>query len=841
MKQILVLFLFCFSLLAQGGEIVKTYHFNSLQFSNNGRFEKMSLPGTNEYGAIGGPAIPFAAVSLILPPGEKASGIRFEWTDEVQIEREVILNPQQPPYPVSDDKKHELLFNPDHYKSMETLPAEKSGTLTTQYFRGVPVAMTTFSPVRYIPALKKLSYFRTVKVIIETEKEACPTALSLSVSAKKILQESSQNPEVTDLYPLILNDSSDYDVLIITPDLFINSFTALTDLYFIQGLRSKITALNTIITQMSGIDAPERIRNYILQEYQNNNITHVLLAGDAELMPVRGLYCMVQSSSVYTDNAIPADLYYAALDGNWNTDGDNLWGEPGEEDLLPELSVGRLPVSTITDFNNLVNKILTYQTNPVIQDLRKPLLVGEKLWDNPVTWGGDYMDLLIGFHADNGYTTTGIPAAHDEETLYDRDLPAPWTVSALLSEINEGHSFLHHVGHANTGYLMRMYTSSVTDAAFNQCNGADHSFVPVYTHGCYCASFDIGDCIAEKMLTIQRFSNVFVGNSRYGWFNEGQTEGPSEHLHREFVDALYTDRENHIGMAHTISKIASAPWVTAPGQWEEGALRWCVYTCNVLGDPVMPVWTDQPVTLQKAFPDTISVYDTALLVNVYDGTNPMPDIRVVFIQGTNMISTAITDFSGQASIQIPVSTIDTGYALLIFSGYNCLSDTQIVQIRGLSSLSGHLIYDNVYQTPIPNTLIHLLKDGLVMGSDTTDASGFYEFQVADTGVYTLEISCPLNSGGFNSSDALQTLKHFVNMIDLQGIALQAADVDGTNYINAVDALSIQKRFVGLLTNFAAGDWVFDHSTIHITHSGNYSQLIKGLCVGDVNGSFIPID
>jgi hypothetical protein len=91
-------------------------------------------------------------------------------------------------------------------------------------------------------------------------------------------------------------------------------------------------------------------------------------------------------------------------------------------------------------------------------------------------------------------------------------------------------------------------------------------------------------------------------------------------------------------MAHTISKIASAPWVTAPGQWEEGALRWCVYTCNVLGDPVMPVWTDQPVTLQKAFPDTISVYDTALLVNVYDGTNPMPDIRVVFIQGTKPAS-----------------------------------------------------------------------------------------------------------------------------------------------------------------------------------------------------------
>jgi hypothetical protein len=839
MKQILILFLFCFSFLTKGGEIVKTFTFNSLQFSNDGRFERISFPGTHQYGTIGGPAIPFAAVSLILQPGEKAAGIRFEWEDEILIDREVILNPQQPPYPVSEAKKHEQAFNPELYNSKETLPIKKSGTLTTQYFRGVPVALTTFSPVRYIPATKKLSYFRTVRVIIETETSESSPVLSLSASDKKILQKSAQNPEVTDLYPLILNDSNDYSVLIITPDLFINSFTALTDLYFIQGLKSKITALNTIITQVSGIDAPERIRNYILQEYQNNNITHVLLAGDAELMPVRGLYCMVQSSSVYTDNGIPADIYYAALDGNWNTDGDNLWGEPGEEDLLPELSVGRLPVSTMTDFNNLVNKILTYQTHPVIQDLRKPLLVGEKLWDNPVTWGGDFMDLLIGLRSDNGYTTQGIPPAHDEETLYDRDLPAAWTVTTLLSKINEGHSFLHHVGHANTGYLMRMYTSSVTDAAFLQTNGITHGYMPVYTHGCYCASFDIGDCIAEKMLTIQRFCNVFVGNSRYGWFNEGQTEGPSEHLHREFVDALYSDKENRIGMAHTISKIATAPWVTAPGQWEEGALRWCVYTCNVLGDPVMPVWTDQPLSLQKSFPDTISVHDTSLLVNVYDGTNPMPDIRIVFIQGTNLISTTTTDINGQASLQIPVSTIDTGYAWLIFSGYNCLPDTQMVLIRGLSSLSGHLIYDNVYETPIPNTLIHLLKDGLAIGSDTTDASGFYEFQVADTGLYTMEISCPLNWGGVNSSDALLALKHFVNMIDLQGIALQAADVDATNYVNAIDALSIQKRFVGLLLNFAAGDWVFDHSTIHITHSGNYSVLIKGLCTGDVNGSFIP--
>ena len=70
----------------------------------------------------------------------------------------------------------------------------------------------------------------------------------------------------------------------------------------------------------------------------NHGITRVLLGGDAngapgdpKIVPCRGLYCAVQSHpSLYEDENIPADLYFAALDGDWNGDGDGLWGEPGE-------------------------------------------------------------------------------------------------------------------------------------------------------------------------------------------------------------------------------------------------------------------------------------------------------------------------------------------------------------------------------------------------------------------------------------------------------------------------------------------------------------------------------
>jgi len=63
-------------------------------------------------------------------------------------------------------------------------------------------------------------------------------------------------------------------------------------------------------------------------------------------------------------------MYYACLDGNWNADGDSLWGEafysvfdPGDDaDLYAEVFVGRIPVSTLEEADILVDK--TSATRP---------------------------------------------------------------------------------------------------------------------------------------------------------------------------------------------------------------------------------------------------------------------------------------------------------------------------------------------------------------------------------------------------------------------------------------------------------------------------------------------
>jgi hypothetical protein len=414
---------------------------------------------------------------------------------------------------------------------------------------------------------------------------------------------------MAEAYPVKTPLKSAYQFLIITDNDFANSFQSLIDLYQGDGLTSQVVTTQTIGSSSTGEDLQEKIRNFIIQEYQSNGIEFVLLGGDAELVPYRGFYCQVQSSGVYEDSNIPSDLYYSSLDGTWNSNGNNLWGEPGEDDLLPDIAVARFPFNTETELQHMIHKSVSYQSNPVEGDLQQPLMAAEHLYDNPMTFGGDYLDLLIDEQTANGYYTHGIPSAENTIVkLYDTLVSPPnniyyWDVQTFLNEINMGKSFIHHVGHANETYVARLNFWDITNQNFSQVNGIDHNYTLMYSHGCLCGAFDVSDCIAEKMMTIENFLVGGAFNSRYGWFNEGQTEGPSAHIHREFVSALYNDTTAYkrIGETHMISKINTAPWVTAPGQWEPGALRWCFYACNVFGDPAMEIYTDEPsVGMQEA-------------------------------------------------------------------------------------------------------------------------------------------------------------------------------------------------------------------------------------------------
>jgi len=588
--------------------VEKTYYFHNFKTETIGTYQTVNFDNTSLSGLPGEPMLPYHEIVMMLPPGESAESITIINENETEIPGSFMLYPKQHVQPISSEEKGEFIRNERVYQANGIYPAQPTGHLMTQYLNGYAFALCTVTPLKYNPKKGKLSYYGKVTVRITTQtSSASLMALDNLPVFEKIrcrVEAFAQNPGMMQQYPERRSPSTNYQYLIISPTGFKNEFQPLINMYNGKGISSRIITIDSITTYGTGWDLKEKIRNFIISEYQAYNIEYVLLAGNPALVPCRGFYCYVQSGSTpYSDSNIPADLYYSGVDGSYDANGNHIYGEIADMvDLLPDISVGRFTVYDTAELHRMIQKSVSYQTNPVLGELKKPFLVGEYLYNDPMTFGSDYMDLLIDDHNDNGYFTHGIPSASNQiTTLYDSLTTGggiwSWSSAMLLGKLNQGNSFIHHLGHSNTTYMMRFSMSDITNSNFATVNGITHNYQVLYTQGCYCGAFDDGGgCIAAKAVTINNFLVAGIFNSRYGWFNQGTTDGPSQHLEREFVSALYTDTmpEKHLGTAHMISKIKTAPFISLPGEFEPGAQRWCHYCSNVFGDPAMEIWTDEP-------------------------------------------------------------------------------------------------------------------------------------------------------------------------------------------------------------------------------------------------------
>jgi len=152
-------------------------------------------------------------------------------------------------------------------------------------------------------------------------------------------------------------------------------------------------------------------------------------------------------------------------------------------------------------------------------------------------------------------------------------------------------------------------------------------------------------------------------------------------------------------------------------------------------------------------------------------------------------------------------------------------------------LGGLLRYDNAFQSPLTNTAVRLKSGQSIFAQTITNMYGGYSFSNLPNGTYQLTGTCTKPWGGGNATDALIIMKHFTNLLQLQGIRLTAADADGSGYINSIDALQVMKRFVLLQNSFPIGDWVIEKHTIQVDGFNNLTDNFKGLCTGDVDGSY----
>ena len=683
-KQLLVILSICLSLQAGfGREVTKVYLFPEPVIERSGDYEIVWLDGCRLLGETGRATLPFHPVELLLPPGEVAVSIDFIFEDETILPGQHFLLPRQSPRPISEGPFDEWIIDKTFYTTSSSYPSGEPEGVSTHFMNGYGIALSAFTPLRYIPSSGQVSYYRKVTVKINTaaDPEAGERSLLYHPSGRNTgkVQSIVQNPELIKFYPLSSSGrTDDYEYLILTRNQYLPEFDTLISFYKFRGIRARAVAVEYIDTLMTGLDRQERLRNYIIDEYQDHNIGYVLIGGDTNIVTYRGFYCTVFSGGSYmTDYGIPSDLYYSALDGSWNTDGDGNWGEPDEDDLYPEVAVGRLTFSDTAELHNMLHKTFSYQANPVLGELTHPLLAGEHLWSSPETWGSDYMRLLVGLKSNNGYTTQGIPPTQPIDSLYDEY--GTWTKTDMMNKINSGKPWVHHCGHANYTTVMKMYNGDITNANFSGANGTVHNYTIVYTHGCNCGGYDKSDCIAERMVGIDNFAVAFLGNSRYGWFVEGTTDGPSEHLHREFMDALYRDSLYRAGDALLKSKAETAPFVEVSGEYEPGATRWCFYDNYLLGDPLLAMWTEEPHAVYTNYTPLIPAGADSVVIQLSGPGNRYEGFTCSLIQNDTLFGAAYSDSTGTAVI-CPEDFLNYGDATLIISGYNILPHSYPIEV-----------------------------------------------------------------------------------------------------------------------------------------------------------------
>jgi hypothetical protein len=145
----------------------------------------------------------------------------------------------------------------------------------------------------------------------------------------------------------------------------------------------ELVSLKAVLAEGQGRDDAEKVKRWLFEKWHSEKFNHVLLVGDADVFPVRYMVLDRVTEPAFDYAFYPSDLYYGDLckqDGSfesWNAITDDFHGGyfgevRGEKnksdpinfdrvDYLPEVGVGRWPVSTISELETVIAKSLAYE------------------------------------------------------------------------------------------------------------------------------------------------------------------------------------------------------------------------------------------------------------------------------------------------------------------------------------------------------------------------------------------------------------------------------------------------------------------------------------------------
>lgn len=240
-------------------------------------------------------------------------------------------------------------------------------------------------------------------------------------------------------------NSDTYDLLIITPALFLPQIDRLVEHKNSVGIRTVVQTTEAIYNSYEGYDKAEQIKLFIKDAIETYGISYLLLLGDVNKVPMRKVFWDLNDGS---EIDMLVDLYYSDIYNNsgrycsWDANQNMRFGEDDDQvDFYPDVHLGRLPCSTINEVRTVVDKIIAYENDSYSREWFNQMIVmaGDTFPEDrfPGAYGRegeehttDIMNIMIMFNHTIIWTSKG---NFNKETIN--------------SELSKGAGFVFYSGH----------------------------------------------------------------------------------------------------------------------------------------------------------------------------------------------------------------------------------------------------------------------------------------------------------------------------------------------------------------------------------------------------------
>jgi len=694
----LLLLLVAIALPLAAGNMTWTARFDrtDVVVAKDNSYDMVALRGYPAFNHPGEPLLPVVVQSVVIPSGATPVRVELVAIDWTPLPGTYNIGPAQPdavlPRPGHTETPELVPADEAVYASAEPYPASYVRLVEPGTMAGYRMANVELRPVRWSPATGRLELatrlvWRLVwneglpgVVATRDQRDEFGATVRALVVNKSDVERCAPNVRRSALSTL---PPGNYRYVVITETPMDTVFARLAAWKTQKGEDGTVVLVSWINTNYTGYDLQEKIRNFIKDAFSTWGTQYVLLGGQGDynssgqnIVPTRMANC--------GDGDEPCDLYYAGLDGNWDANGNHIYGQIADQtDMCADISIGRAPVYNVAMAQNFVAKVIRYEQNPPAGFIKKMMLPTGILWSS-------YEERPL-----QESLARMTPVGWSDGRLYERT--GALSHQAVMDSFNAGAGMSHWDGHGNeSGIYMNggstpFFVSSDADALVN----GSKTGIAV-SIACDCAAWDWvtnGDCLAEHM--VNRVGGGFIStmmNTRYGYGAIGPggnyVPGPSERLDTTMYAGVWEHNMPQEGKALGYSKATWSPY--ADSLYQFAKQRYCIYDLNLIGDPETPLWTAEPGPVDVSHTGVITIGNNIPYPVTVSTPNfaPVESALVVLRKPGEVDVRGRTNSSGQVTLL--VSALTPGPMTLTVNARDRLLFTDTVQVIASSRYVSHL-------------------------------------------------------------------------------------------------------------------------------------------------------